>query len=262
MHNMQLTSSLPETQAPLVEMRGICKSFGAIEALKSVDLSLMPGEILGLVGDNSAGKSTLMKILSGTYRKDDGNIVFEGSQVDFRGPQDSRGLGIEMVYQDFALCANMDVTLNMFLGRWLTKYRVFLDQRRMDDETRRVLQRLRVDIPSVRRSVGDLSGGRQQSVAIARAISFNPKVVILDEPTANLSASATERVLELMRELKKHDIAQIFITHRLDDVFVVADRVMVLTHGRNAGVRAIQDTTEDEILALIVRGDSAGRLDG
>ena len=142
----------------------------------------------------------------------------------------------------------------MFLGRWLTKG-IFLDKKRMDSETRDVLQRLRVDIPSVRLKVEGLSGGRQQSLAIARAISFSPKVIVLDEPTANLSVPAIARVLELMQELKKHDVAQIIISHRLTDVFSVANRVMVLKRGQNAGERVIRDTSEDEVLGLIIRGD-------
>lgn len=241
-------------EVPLVEMRGIHKSFGGITALSDVAFRLMAGEILGLVGDNSAGKSTLMKILSGTYTKDEGDILFEGKAVTFQRPHDSRVLGLEMVYQDFALCGNMDVTSNMFLGRWLTKG-LFLDQRRMEAESREVLQRLRVDLTSVRLKVDGLSGGRQQLLAIARAISFNPKLIILDEPTANLSPPAVDRILELMGELKKYRIAQVIISHRLQDVFAVADRVMVLKRGRNVGERLIGATTEDEVLGLVVRGD-------
>jgi simple sugar transport system ATP-binding protein len=241
-------------EPPVVEMRGIHKSFGAIKALSGVDLRLKPGEILGLVGDNSAGKSTLMKVLSGTYAKDEGQILFEGKEVSFRRPHDSRVLGIEMVYQDFALCGNMDITYNMFLGRWLNKG-IFLDRRRMEAESREVLQRLRVDVPSVKLKVEGLSGGRQQSLAIARAISFNPKVIILDEPTANLSVPAVERVLELMMELKKYNVGQVFISHRVEDVLAVGDRVMVLRRGRNAGERLTRATTEDEILGLIARGN-------
>jgi simple sugar transport system ATP-binding protein len=239
---------------PLVAMRGISKSFGGIKALSNVNLRLLPGEILGIVGDNSAGKSTLMKVLSGTYIADEGDIVFEGKGVAFRKPHDSRAIGIEMIYQDFALCGNMDVSYNMFLGRWLTKG-PFLDRRRMDDMTREVMSRLKVDIASVRLKVDGLSGGRQQLLAIARAISFNPKVVILDEPTANLSVPAIERVLELMLELKKHNVAQIIISHRLTDIFSIGDRVMVLKRGHNVGERRIKDTTEKEVLGLIVTGD-------
>ena len=240
---------------PVVEMRGISKAFGAVQALDDVSLFLQPGEILGLVGDNSAGKSTLMKVMSGAYGKDQGEILMEGSEVHFSTPHDSRARGIEMIYQDFALCGNMDVASNMFLGRW-PKRGPFVDKRKMEAEARRVLDRLRVEIASVNLRVESLSGGRQQLVAIARAVSFDPKVLILDEPTANLSVPATERLLELMLDLKSHGVAQIIISHRLQDIFAVGDRVMVLKRGRAVGARRIRETTEDEILGLIVQGDA------
>jgi simple sugar transport system ATP-binding protein len=248
-----------ETQTPVVEMRNVHKSFGGVKALHGVSLRLMPGEVLGLVGDNSAGKSTLMKILTGVYHRDAGDILVDDKPVHFKTPLESRNVGIEMIYQDLALCRNLDVSLNMFLGRWLTRG-IFLNKRRMDAETGSVLRKLAVDIPSVRLKVDGLSGGRQQSLAIARAISFNPKVIVLDEPTANLSVPAITRVLELMRELKKHNVAQIIISHRLTDVFSIGDRVMVLKRGRNAGERVVSATTEDEVLGLIVRGDQDEQL--
>jgi simple sugar transport system ATP-binding protein len=240
--------------APSVEMRRICKSFGAIRALVDVDLRLYPGEVLGLVGDNSAGKSTLMKILSGAYQRDSGEILVSGEDVHFKSPHESRDRGIEMIYQDFALCGNMDVASNIFLGRWPRKG-LFVDRRRMEDEAWAVLRKLKVDVNHVRQKVESLSGGRQQSVAIARALSFDPKVVILDEPTANLSVPATARLLETMAELKAHGVAQIIISHRLNDIFVVGDRVMVLKRGRNVGERVVKETSEEEVLELIVQGD-------
>jgi len=241
---------------PLVEMRGISKAFGAIQALKDIDLRLFPGEILGLVGDNSAGKSTLMKILSGAYQRDSGEVQIEGQPTHFRNPQDSRGRGIEMIYQDFALCGNMDIASNMFLGRW-PRRGLFVDRRRMEEEASVVLKKLKVDVASVRLKVETLSGGRQQSVAIARAIVSNPKVVILDEPTANLSVTATAQLLDTMLELKSHGVAQIIISHRLNDIFAVGDRVMVLKRGRLVGDRVIKQTTEDEVLGMIVQGGEA-----
>jgi simple sugar transport system ATP-binding protein len=241
---------------PLVEMRGISKAFGAIQALKDVDLRLFPGEILGLVGDNSAGKSTLMKILSGAYQRDSGEVQIEGQPTHFRNPQDSRARGIEMIYQDFALCGNMDIASNMFLGRW-PKRGLFVDRRRMEEEASVVLKKLKVDVASVRLKVETLSGGRQQSVAIARAIVSNPKVVILDEPTANLSVTATAQLLDTMLELKSHGVAQIIISHRLNDIFAVGDRVMVLKRGRQVGDRVIKQTSEDEVLGMIVQGAEA-----
>lgn len=238
---------------PVVEMRGITKTFGAIHALNAVDLTLAPGEILGLVGDNSAGKSTLMKTLTGAYHRDSGEVLIEGRPTDLRSPHESRDLGIEMIYQDFALCGNMDVGENIFLGRW-PRRGPFVDRRRMYAEANEVLQRLKVNVNSVYQKVESLSGGRQQSVAIARAISFNPKVVILDEPTANLSVTATDTLLRTMLELKAQGVAQIIISHRLVDIFEVGDRVMVLKRGENVGDRYIRHTTEQDILELIVAG--------
>jgi simple sugar transport system ATP-binding protein len=237
-------------------MRHISKAFGAVRALIDVHLVLYPGEILGLVGDNSAGKSTLMKILTGAYQRDSGEIIVAGTGVHFRSPHESRAVGIEMIYQDFALCGNMDVGQNIFLGRWPRKG-LFIDRKKMYRDADQVLKRLKVDVNSVYQRVESLSGGRQQSVAIARAISFDPKVIILDEPTANLSVMATERLLETMQELKKHNVAQIIISHRLQDIFEVGDRVMVLKRGRHVGERYVRETNEHEVLGLIVQGDAS-----
>jgi simple sugar transport system ATP-binding protein len=241
------------TGTPIVEMLGIDKAFGAVQALRRVNLRLMPGEILGLVGDNAAGKSTLMKILTGAYPRDAGEILIDGTPAHFRSPHDSRDAGIEMIYQDFALCGNMDVAQNVFLGRW-PRRGLFIDRRKMYAQANAVLARLKVEVNSVYQKVESLSGGRQQSVAIARAISFDPKVVILDEPTANLSSAATKRVLETMTELKRQGVAQIIISHRLTDIFEVGDRVMVLKRGANVGERQISATSEEEVLELIVQG--------
>jgi len=240
-------------QTPLIEMKSINKSFGAVRALVDVDLVLYPGEILGLVGDNSAGKSTLMKILTGAYQRDTGEILVAGKPVHFRSPHESRDAGIEMIYQDFALCGNLDVGQNIYLGRWPRK-RLFVDRKKMYADADDVLRRLKVDVNSVYQRVESLSGGRQQSVAIARAISFQPRLVILDEPTANLSVVATERLLETMLELRKHNVAQIIISHRLTDIFQVGDRVMVLKRGQNVGERIVADSSEQEVLEIIVSG--------
>ena len=240
----------------LIELAEVAKRFGTVEALRGVSFAVEAGTVVGLVGDNGAGKSTLMKCITGIYRADAGTIRFAGAGIDGLDPGERRRAGIEMIYQDFALCGNMDVAANMFLGRWPTKG-WFVDKRGMENEARQVLQNLRVEIPSVKLGVERVSGGRQQLVAIARAISFNPKVVILDEPTANLSVPATERLLELMLDLKKHGVAQIIISHRLQDIFAVGDRVMVLKRGRGVGERQIRETSEDEVLGLIVQGDAA-----
>jgi simple sugar transport system ATP-binding protein len=244
---------MPDTGSPLVEMRGIYKSFGAVHALVDVNLNINPGEILGLVGDNSAGKSTLMKILTGAYHRDSGEVWIEGKPTNFRTPHESRDAGIEMIYQDFALCGNLDVAQNIFLGRWPQRG-PFVDRRKMYAEAGEVLRRLKVDVNSVFQKVESLSGGRQQSVAIARAISFEPKLIVLDEPTANLSVTATQRLLETMMELKAQGVAQIIISHRLTDIFEVGDRVMVLKRGQNVGEREVRDTTEKDVLQLIVAG--------
>ena len=241
------------TEQPIIEMRHINKSFGAVKALQNVNLALRPGEILGLVGDNSAGKSTLMKILTGAYHRDSGDVLVDGHPTNFRNPHESRDRGIEMIYQDFALCGNLDVGQNIFLGRWPLRG-PFVNRRRMYAEANDVLQRLKVNVNSVYQKVESLSGGRQQSVAIARAISFNPKVVILDEPTANLSHTATDTLLKTMLELKAQGVAQIIISHRLVDIFAVGDRIMVLKRGENVGDRYIKHTREDEILELMIAG--------
>jgi simple sugar transport system ATP-binding protein len=194
-----------------------------------------------------------MKILTGAYHRDSGDVMVNGAATNFKSPHESRAAGIEMIYQDFALCGNMDVGQNIFLGRW-PRRGLFVDRGRMYSEADAVLKRLKVDVNSVYQRVESLSGGRQQSVAIARAISFDPRVVILDEPTANLSVMATERLLETMLELKKHNVAQIIISHRLQDIFAVGDRVMVLKRGENVGERQIKETTEQEVLEIIVSG--------
>jgi len=194
-----------------------------------------------------------MKTLTGAYHRDTGDVLVAGASTQFRSPQDSRDAGIEMIYQDFALCGNMDVGQNIFLGRW-PRRGPFVDRKRMYAEAEAVLTRLKVDVNSVRQRVESLSGGRQQSVAIARAISFEPQVVILDEPTANLSVMATNQLLRTMHELKDHGVAQVIISHRLTDIFEVGDRVMVLKRGENVGDRYISHTSEKEVLELIVEG--------
>jgi len=243
----------------LIDMRDISKAFGAVQALNQVNFRLRPGEILGLVGDNSAGKSTLMKILTGAYHRDGGEVLVDGESTNFRSPHESRDRGIEMIYQDFALCGNMDVAQNIFLGRW-PRRGPFVDRRRMYAEAGEVLERLKVNVNSVYQKVESLSGGRQQSVAIARAISFNPKVLILDEPTANLSHTATDTLLQTMLELKAQGVAQVIISHRLVDIFTVGDRVMALKRGQNVGDRYVKRTTEPEILELMIAGTAQSAL--
>jgi simple sugar transport system ATP-binding protein len=242
---------------PLVEMKDIRKNFGAVQALKGVDLVLNHNEVLGLIGDNAAGKSTLMKVLSGAYVADEGETFFEGEEVHITQPEDSRNLGIEMVYQDFALAGNIDVAGNIFLGRERTlgglgKLLRVLDRRGMAEQSRQLLGRLKIEVESVRQRVDRLSGGQRQAVAIGRATAFDAKVVIMDEPTASLSVAAIEKVLELIRQLKEHEVAVIIISHRLEDILSVSDRIMVLRLGRRVGDMENRGLTKDDLVAYIV----------
>ncbi len=222
--------------APVVEMRNIKKNFAAVQALKGVDLALHHNEVLGLVGDNAAGKSTLMKVLSGAYVPEEGEIYLDGKKVHLTDPLHARRMGIEMVYQDLALANNLDVTANVFLGREAVSTQIgpvgVMNSHRMEQEAQRLLGRLKIDIPSVRLLVERLSGGQRQAVAIARATAFNAKVVIMDEPTAALSVAAISKVLDLVRELKAQGVSIIIISHRLEDIYSVSDRMVVLRHGR------------------------------
>ena len=249
---------------PLIRMRGIAKAFGAVQALRGADLSLWPGEVLGLVGDNAAGKSTLMKVLTGVHRPDGGEILFEGRPVAFHSPRDSRALGIEMIYQNLALAQNLDVVANVFLGREYTRTVVpglvqRLDEPRMETETRQLLERLRINIASVRTNVERMSGGQQQAVAIARAVAFQARVVIMDEPTASLAVKEVGKVLDLIAQLRARGVSVILISHRVQDVFTAADRIMVLRSGQCVAERMIHDATMDEVVKYIV-GAEAGDL--
>ena len=230
--------------ANYVEMKGISKRFGAVIALDNVDLKLGQGEILGLVGDNAAGKSTLMKILSGNYQPDNGEIIIDGHQKRFTRPIDARRFGIEMVYQDFALIPELSVTRNIFLGREKTN-RLFgiktLDDKGMDLQAHSHLENLGLRIPPVSSSVRELSGGQQQAVAIARATGFDAKLVIMDEPTAALGPEETAKVGDLIHNLKKQNITIILISHDIHDVFDYSDRVAVLKNGALVGKRLIKD---------------------
>jgi ABC-type sugar transport system ATPase subunit len=237
----------------ILEMRNIHKSFGGLRALIDVDLDLRFGEIIGLVGDNAAGKSTLMKVLTGAYHADEGRIFYDGDEVHITNPRISKQLGIEMVYQDLELCPNLDVPANLFLGREIitpTFFR-FLKKRKMEDNALRILRRLKIDVKNPRLKIDKLSGGQQQAVAIGRAVSFNPKIVIMDEPTANLALMEIDKVLELTLMLKKTGISIIFISHRLDDVFTVVDRIFVLKHGRMVAVKEKEKTHKEEIVKLM-----------
>lgn len=220
-------------------MRGICKCFGAVQALRRVHLKLYPSEVLGLVGDNAAGKSTLMKVLSGAYRPDAGEILIDGRVASITKPEDSRRLGIEMVYQDFALVNNLDVAGNIFLGREALRFKFgpfqVMNKALMERQAQHLLERLRIDVAPVGAKVEALSGGQRQAVAIARATAFNARIIIMDEPTAAMSVAAIDKVIELIRRLKTAGASIIIISHRLEDIFHVGDRVVVLRHGQKAG---------------------------
>ena len=243
--------------SPLVEMRGIDKTFGAVRALHQVDLSVGHGEVLGLVGDNAAGKSTLMKVLAGALQADAGEIRIDGRLVAYPHPIAARAAGIEMIYQDFALVPQLTVTENIFLGREMRRNvagLTLLDKRRMNERAGGLFAALGLRVPSVTAPVQTLSGGQQQAVAIARATGFKAKVVIMDEPTANLGAPAIAKVRDTIARLKAKDVSVIVISHRLEDIFAVGDRFVVMKHGRLVGERGVADTTSEEIVRMIVAG--------
>jgi ABC-type sugar transport system ATPase subunit len=247
-------------QPPVVELRNIHKRFGAVQALRGVDLLLHRGEILGLVGDNAAGKSTLMKILSGAYLPTEGEIYLNGQLAHVSNPEDSRRMGIEMVYQDFALCNNLDVASNVFLGREVVRWQVgpvrWMNRSVMEQRARSLLNRLRIDIASVRLKVDNLSGGQRQAVAIGRSMAFDAQVIIMDEPTAALSVAAIDKVLDLISSLRdEHGASIVIISHRLEDIFRVADRVIVLRQGRKVSDRPVQGDIHEfreQIVAYMV----------
>jgi simple sugar transport system ATP-binding protein len=233
----------------LVEMRHISKSFGPVQALKDVSLYVNPGEVLGLVGDNAAGKSTLMKILTGAYRADSGMILVNHQPAEIAKPQDSRRLGIEMVYQDLALANNLDVVANLYLGQEIVKRKIgpfrLLDNRAMRAGADNLIGRLRIDIPDPAQPVEHLSGGQRQAVAIGRATLFDARLVIMDEPTAALSLLAINQVLRLIGQLSRKGIAVILISHRLDDVIAASNRVVVLRQGQVVALRVVDKMHPD-----------------
>ncbi|WP_321917984.1 MULTISPECIES: ATP-binding cassette domain-containing protein [unclassified Paraburkholderia] len=245
---------------PILEARDVSIRFGGVEALKRVSLRLMPGEVLALAGDNGAGKSTLIKILSGVYRADAGDLHFDGRPLQLRDPQDARSQGIETIYQDLALADNLDVGSNIFLGREPVRRRLGLqviDRPHMAEVAREVLERLDIVIPS-RKLTGPvkmLSGGQRQAIAIGRAIYWNARVLIMDEPTAALGVPEQRKVMELIRGLKAQGVAVILISHNLHDIFAVAERIVVLRRGEVAGERRVAETDGDEIVRLMV-GDT------
>ena len=243
------------SEQPLLELKGVSKHFGAVVALDQVDLRVRSGEIMALVGDNGAGKSTLIKTIAGIHPADGGEMFFEGKQIHVSGPKDSAKLGIEVVYQDLALCDNLDVVENMFLGREPLLSGRRLDEETMEQRARETLKTLSVTtIRSVRQTVAGLSGGQRQSVAVAKAVMWNSKLVILDEPTAALGVAQTRQVLDLVKRLGDQGLAVVLISHNLHDIFEVADRITVLRLGKSIAEVEASQTNQREVVELITAG--------
>ncbi len=246
----------PGAEVPTLELRGVNKSFGAIQVLHDVQMKVYRGQVTALVGDNGAGKSTLIKCVAGIHPFDHGDMVFEGQPVTIHGPKDANALGIEIVYQDLALCDNLDVVHNMFLGREV-KSGLTLDETEMEKRAGTTLKSLSVrTLRSLRQSVSSLSGGQRQTVAIARAVLWNSKLVILDEPTAALGVAQTEQVLNLVRRLAENGLGVVLITHNMNDVFQVADSIACLYLGQMAAQVRAKDVNHGQVVELITAGRS------
>ncbi|MBV9229393.1 MAG: sugar ABC transporter ATP-binding protein [Chloroflexi bacterium] len=249
---------MADTQ-PILEVRNLYKHFGGLVAVDQVSLSVYPGEVVGLLGDNGAGKSTLIKLISGVYHPDGGQILFDGNEVHFATPLEARRQGIETIYQDLALCENLDASSNIFLGRERLRRQLglfkVLDRGYMLKESQQVLDQLDIKIPNLRRPIRKLSGGQRQAVSIARAVYWNARLMIMDEPTAALGVPEQLKVLELVRTLRSRGVPVILISHNMQDVFAVADRVVVMRRGRKAGERAIGETNDNEIVSMMIGAD-------
>jgi ABC-type sugar transport system ATPase subunit len=247
----------------LLETRNITKRFGGLTAVDRVSLGLKRGEALAVLGDNGAGKSTLIKMISGVYKPDEGEIYMEGKQARIDSPMDALAAGIETIYQDLALAENLDVGANIFLGRERMRRSLgilkVLDDSSMREEAQKVLDRLDINIPSLKKTIRTLSGGQRQAVAISRSIYWDAKVLIMDEPTAALGVAEQKKVLSLVRTLKDQGIGIIIISHQMYDVFEVADRLAVMRRGLLVGERVVKDTTPDEVVGLIVGSETVGK---
>jgi D-xylose transport system ATP-binding protein len=239
-------------RAPIMEIRGISKRFGAVQALSDVSFEVYTGEIVGLVGDNGAGKSTLIKTIAGVYQPDSGEYYFEGRRVSVNSPRDATSLGIETVYQDLALCDNLDVVANLHLGREKTPSVLgLLDEVNMEQTSRRVIRELGVPIPSVRSQIGTMSGGQRQGVAVARAVMWTARVVLLDEPTAALGVTQTRHVKDLILRLRERGLGVVVISHNLADVFDVSDRIIVLRLGRRVATFDTHVSNPEQVVGAI-----------
>ena len=246
---------LKQDAAKGVKMSGISKGFGQVQALLDVDLSVTPGEVVGLVGDNGSGKSTLMKILAGAIKSDEGTITIDGQEHVFSNPNEAHAAGIEMLYQDFALFDDLSVTANIFVGREVTNFAGFLRFSALRKRASEIVDAFSVRHIDVNSAVGNLSGGQRQVSALARTVGFGSRYVLLDEPTSSLSPSASQEVLEVVRGLADKGIGLIMVSHNLSHVISVCDRIAVLHLGRMAGNKTVKDTTQEEIVALIVKGE-------
>jgi simple sugar transport system ATP-binding protein len=244
---------------PIISLQGIGKRFGAVRALHEVDLSVGEGEVVALVGDNGAGKSTLVKIMSGVFAPDAGRILIRGEERAFATPADARASGIETIYQDLALAGNLSIGENIYLGREPMR-RLFgflpaLDREKMHQAAQEVVKHLDIEIADPRRPLGNMSGGQRQAVAISRAIHWNASLLIMDEPTAALGVPEQRRVIALIKSLKARGVSVIIVSHNMNDVFEVADRIVVLLRGENAGNLVAAQTTHEEVVQRMVRGD-------
>ena len=239
---------------PLVLMSDISIAFGGIKAVDQVTVDLYPGEVVGLLGHNGAGKSTLIKILSGAYKADSGDIYVDGHKATINSPRDARSYNIETIYQTLALADNLDAASNLFLGREIITKSGFVDDARMEAETQKIMARLNPNFRKFSEPVSGLSGGQRQSVAIARAVYFNARILIMDEPTAALGVHETAMVAELIQELKKQGLGIFLISHDIHDVMQLCDRVSVMKNGQLVGTERVEDVTEDEILGMIILG--------
>ena len=242
------------TEAALVEMKNICKRFGGVHAVEDVSINLYPGEVVGVLGHNGAGKSCLMKMLAGAMEIDEGEVFVNGQQASIHNPRDSRSYGIETIYQTLALADNLNAPANLFLGRELMTSIGTLDDSRMEMEARKVMHRLNPNFTNITDPVRSMSGGQRQVVAIGRAIYFEAKILIMDEPTAALGPSETAMVADLIKQLKSEGIGIFLISHDMHDVFELCDRVMVMKNGQDVGSFKIEEVTKDDILSLIIIG--------
>ncbi len=248
-----------EQKTPLVDLRNISISFGGIKAVDDVSLDLYPGEVVGLLGHNGAGKSTLIKILSGAYEADSGEIWINGEKAEINSPRDARDYNIETIYQTLALADNLDAASNLFLGRELVGRFGMVDDARMEAETRKIMARLNPNFKKLKEPVSALSGGQRQSVAIARAVYFNARILIMDEPTAALGVHETAMVADLIKELKAQGLGIFLISHDTREMMELCDRVSVMKNGQMIGTERVEDVTEDDILSMIILGKNPKR---